>query len=135
VGNLYGLGALYKLSPKLTANTYVGYSAHRYLGNGDGQAWNWGAGLTFPDLGKKGSLGAIFVGRAPTLTGLSKNVDLGAGKGQADKDTSLHVEGWYQYKLTNNIEVTPGFIWVTAPNSDTTNPGSLVGWLRTTFRF
>jgi carbohydrate-selective porin OprB len=75
------------------------------------------------------------VGVAPTLTTLSKNVDLGAGKGQADKDTSLHVEGWYQYKLTNNIEVTPGFIWVTAPNSDTTNPGSVVGWLRTTFRF
>ena len=135
VGNLYGLGALYKLSPKITANTYVGYSAHRYLGNGDGQAWNWGAGLTFPDLGKKGSLGAIFVGRAPTLTGLSKNVDLGAGKGQADKDTSLHVEGWYQYKLSNNIEITPGVIWITAPDSDASNPASVVGWLRTTFRF
>ncbi len=135
VGNLYGLGALYKLSPKITANTYVGYSAHRYLGNGDGQAWNWGAGLTFPDLGKKGSLGAIFVGRAPTLTGLSKNVDLGAGKGQADKDLSLHVEGWYQYKLSNNIEITPGVIWITAPDSDASNPASVVGWLRTTFRF
>ena len=135
VGNLYGLGALYKLNPRLAINSFVGYSAHRYLGQGDGQVWNWGVGLTSPDLGKKGSLGAIFVGQAPTLTGLSKNVDLGAGKGQADKDTSLHVEGWYQYKLTNNIEVTPGFIWVTAPNSDTTNPASIVGWLRTTFRF
>ena len=135
VGNLYGLGALYKLSPKITANTFVGYSAHRYLGNGDGQAWNWGAGLTFPDLGKKGSLGAIFVGRAPTLTYLSKNVDLGAGKGQADKDLSLHVEGWYKYNLTNNIEITPGFIWITAPDSDSSNPDSVVGWLRTTFKF
>ncbi|MBD2567953.1 iron uptake porin [Anabaena lutea] len=135
VGNLYGLGALYRVSPKLTANAFVGYSAHRYLGHGDGQVWNWGAGLTFPDLGKKGSLGALFVGQAPTLTSLSKNVDLGAGKGQADKDTSLHIEGWYQYKLTDNIEVTPGFIWVTAPDSDASNPASLVGWLRTTFRF
>jgi hypothetical protein len=135
VGNLYGLGALYRISPRVTVNGFVGYSAHRYLGNGDGQVWNWGAGLTFPDLGKKGSLGAIFVGMAPTLTGLDKNVDLGAGKGQADKDTSLHIEGWYQYKLTDNIEVTPGFIWVTAPNSDASNPASLVGWLRTTFRF
>jgi hypothetical protein len=135
VGNLYGIGALYKLNPKLAINGFVGYSAHRYLGQGDGQVWNWGVGLTSPDLGKKGSIGAIFVGVAPTLTTLSKNVDLGAGKGQADKDTSLHIEGWYQYKLTDNIEVTPGFIWVTAPNSDTTNPGSVVGWLRTTFRF
>jgi hypothetical protein len=135
VGNLYGIGALYRINPRITVNGFVGYSAHRYLGHGDGQVWNWGAGLTFPDLGKKGSLGAIFVGMAPKLTGLSKNVDLGAGKGQVDKDTSLHVEGWYQYKLTDNIEITPGFIWVTAPDSDASNPGSLVGWLRTTFRF
>ncbi|WP_413172403.1 iron uptake porin [Anabaena azotica] len=135
VGNLYGIGALYKVNPKLAINGFVGYSAHRYLGHGDGQVWNWGAGITFPDLGKKGSLGALFVGQAPTLTSLSKNVDLGAGKGQADKDTSLHIEGWYQYKLTDNIEVTPGFIWVTAPDSDASNPASLVGWLRTTFRF
>ncbi|AFZ56794.1 carbohydrate porin [Anabaena cylindrica FACHB-243] len=135
VGNLYGIGALYKVNPRLAVNGFVGYSAHRYLGHGDGQVWNWGTGLTFPDLGKKGSLGAIFVGRAPTLTRLSSNVDLGAGKGQADKDTSLHIEGWYQYKLTDNIEVTPGFIWVTAPDSDASNPASLVGWLRTTFRF
>lgn len=135
VGNLYGIGALYRLNPKLAINSFVGYSAHRYLGQGDGQVWNWGTGITFPDLGKKGSLGAILVGQAPTLKGLSSNVDLGAGKGKADKDTSLHIEGWYQYKLTDNIEVTPGFIWVTAPNSDATNPGSVVGWLRTTFRF
>ena len=61
--------------------------------------------------------------------------DQNGKKGQADKNTSLHIEGWYQYKLTDNIEVTPGFIWVTTPNSDDTNPGSVVGWLRTTFRF
>ena len=135
VGNLYGIGALYKFNPRLAINGFVGYSAHRYLERGDGQVWNWGVGLTFPDLGKKGSLGGLFVGVAPTLTGLSRNVDLGKGPGVADKDTSFHVEGWYQYKLNDNIEVTPGFIWVTAPDSDATNPGSLVGWLRTTFRF
>lgn len=72
---------------------------------------------------------------APKLTGLSSNIDLGAGKGKTDKDTSLHIEGWYQYKLTDNIQITPGFIWITAPNSNSTNPASLVGWLRTTFTF
>lgn len=135
LGNLYGVGALYRINPRLTFNVFGGYSAHRYLRNGDGEVWNWGAGLTFPDLGKKGSLGAIFAGMAPKLTGLSSNIDLGAGKGKTDKDTSLHIEGWYQYKLTDNIQITPGFIWITAPNSDSTNPASLVGWLRTTFTF
>lgn len=135
VGNLYGLGALYQFSPKFAINSWVGYSAHRYLGRGDGQVWNWGLGLSFPDLGKKGSLGGLFVGMAPKLTGLSKNVDLGSGAGQVDKDTSLHVEAFYQYKLTDNIAITPGFIWITAPDSDASNPDSVVGWLRTTFRF
>jgi hypothetical protein len=135
VGNLYGIGAQYQFNPKFVINSFVGYSSHRYLGQGDGDVWNWAVGLTFPDLGKKGSLGALLVGVAPTLTGLSKNVDLGAGRGQADKDTSFHVEGWYQYQLSNHIAITPGVIWITAPNSDASNPGSVVAWLRTTFRF
>jgi Carbohydrate-selective porin, OprB family/S-layer homology domain len=135
VGNLYGLGALYKLNPKFAINGFLGYSSHRYLGQGDGDVWNWGVGLSFPDLGKQGSLGGLFVGMAPKLTGLSKNVDLGAGRGQADKDTSLHVEAFYQYQLNDNIAITPGVIWITAPNSDASNPGAVVGWLRTTFRF
>ena len=32
VGNLYGIGALYRLNPKLAINSFVGYSDHRYLG-------------------------------------------------------------------------------------------------------
>jgi hypothetical protein len=135
VGNLYGIGAQYQFNPKFVINSFVGYSSHRYLEQGDGDVWNWAVGLTFPDLGKKGSLGALFVGVAPTLTGLSNNVDLGAGRGQADKDTSFHVEGWYQYQLSNHIAITPGVIWITAPDSDASNPGSVVAWLRTTFRF
>jgi hypothetical protein len=117
VGNLYGVQALYKISPKFAVNGWVGYSAHRYLGRGDAQVWDWGIGLAFPDLFKEGSLGGIFVGMEPKLTALSKNVDLGAGLGQVDKDTSLHVEGFYQYQLNDNIAITPGFIWITAPDS------------------
>jgi Carbohydrate-selective porin, OprB family/S-layer homology domain len=135
VGNLYGVGAFYKLSPKFAVNGFVGYSSHRFLEYGDADVWNWGVGLSFPDLGKEGSLGGLFVGMAPKLTSLSRNVDLGAGRGQADKDTSLHVEGWYQYQLTDNIAITPGIIWVTTPNSDASNPGAVITWLRTTFRF
>jgi hypothetical protein len=135
VGNLYGAGAFYRFSERFAANAFVGYSQHRFLGYGDADVWNWGVGLSFPDLGKKGSLGGLFVGMAPKMTGLSRNIDLGAGRGQADRDTSLHVEGWYQYQLTDNIAITPGLIWITAPNSDERNPDALVGWLRTTFRF
>ncbi|MBP5975048.1 iron uptake porin [Brasilonema sp. CT11] len=135
VGNLYGIQALYKISPKFALNGWVGYSAHRYLGVGDGQTWDWAVGLAFPDLFQKGSLGGLFVGMEPKLTALSKNVDLGAGLGQVDKDTSLHVEAFYQYQINDYITITPGLIWITAPDSNADNPGSVVGWLRTTFKF
>ena len=133
--NLYGIQLFYRVSPKFAVSGWVGYSAHRYLGRGDAQVWDWGLGLAFPDLFRKASLGGLFIGMEPKLTALSRNVDLGAGAGQVDKDTSLHVEAFYQYQLSDNIAITPGFIWITAPDSNADNPGSVVGWLRTTFKF
>ncbi|MCC5632075.1 iron uptake porin [Nostoc sphaeroides] len=135
VANLYGVQAFYQFSPKFAMNGWVSYGAHRYLGRGDGNAMDWAVGMSFPDLGKEGSLGGLFVGMAPKLTRLSSNVDLGAGLGQADKDLSLHIEGFYQYKITDKIDITPGFIWVTAPDSNANNPDSLFAWIRTVYRF
>ncbi|MEH1769327.1 MAG: iron uptake porin [Nostoc sp.] len=135
LANLYGAEAFYRITPSLAINGWVGYSAHRYLGNGDAEAWDWGAGLSFPDLFQKGSLGGIFVGMEPKLTSLSPNVNLGNGNGVADKDTSLHIEGFYQYQVNDNIAITPGVIWITAPDFNASNPDSVVVWLRTTFRF
>lgn len=135
VGNLYGIETLYRVNPKFAINGWVGYSAHRYLGYGDGQVWDWGVGLGFPDLLSKGSLGGIFVGMEPRLSGLSRNVDLGAGAGRFDKNVSLHIEGFYQYQLTDNIAITPGVIWITAEDFNASNPSSVVGWVRTTFKF
>ena len=135
VANLYGLQAFYQINPKLAINGWVSYGAHRYLGRGDGSAIDWAVGLAFPDLFKEGALGGVLVGMEPKLTRLSQSVDLGAGAGQADKDTSLHIEAFYQYRIGDNIEVTPGFIWITAPDSDASNPDSLFAWVRTVFRF
>ncbi|MEH2055027.1 MAG: iron uptake porin [Nostoc sp.] len=135
LANLYGAEAFYRINPSVAVNGWVGYSAHRYLGQGDAEVWDWGAGLSFPDLFQKGSLGGIFVGMEPKLTSLSPNVNLGAGNGVADKDTSLHIEGFYQYQVNDNIAITPGVIWITAPDFNADNPDSVVVWLRTTFRF
>ena len=135
VANLYGIEGFYKVSPGFAVNGWAGYSAHHYLGRGDGQVWDWAVGLAFPDLWKKANLGGLFVGMEPKLTGLSRSVNLGAGFGRADKDTSLHIEGFYQYQLTDNIAITPGVIWITAPDFDNRNADTLIAWLRTTIRF
>ncbi|MEH2132390.1 MAG: iron uptake porin [Nostoc sp.] len=135
LANLYGAEAFYRITPSVALNGWVGYSAHRYLGQGDAEVWDWGAGLAFPDLFQKGSLGGIFVGMEPKLTSLSPNVNLGAGNGVADKDTSLHIEGFYQYQVNDNIAITPGVIWITAPDFNADNPDTVIVWLRTTFKF
>ncbi|MFN6481956.1 MULTISPECIES: iron uptake porin [unclassified Nostoc] len=135
LGNLYGLQAFYQVSPKLAINAWVSYGVHTYLGRGNAEAMDWAVGLAFPDLFSEGALGGILVGMEPKLISLSNNINLGKGLGQADRDTSLHVEAFYQYKIGDNIEITPGLIWITAPDSDASNPDSLFAWVRTVFRF
>ncbi|MCZ2202427.1 MAG: carbohydrate porin, partial [Cylindrospermopsis raciborskii PAMP2012] len=52
-----------------------------------------------------------------------------------DKDTSYHLEGFYQFKVNDNITITPGLIWLTAPNHNKQNDSVIIGALRTTFSF
>ncbi len=73
--------------------------------------------LAFPNLGKEGNLGGILVGMEPKVT----DIDSSLNAGQADKDTSLHLEAFYRYQLTDNIQITPSVIWLTAPNHDLDN--------------
>lgn len=94
---------------------------------------NWAATLAFPDLGKEGSLGGIIVGREPYVSDSSfdgEDFDI-----FEDDDFSLHVEGFYQYKLTDNISITPGVVWITAPDSNDDNDDLVIGTVRTTFTF
>jgi len=52
-----------------------------------------------------------------------------------DRSTGYHIEVFYRYQLTDNISITPGVIWLTAPNHDDRNPDAVVGVIRTTFVF
>ncbi len=52
-----------------------------------------------------------------------------------DQDTSLHVEAFYQYQVNDNISITPGIIWLTAPDHNSANDDIIIGTIRTTFAF
>ncbi|HEY9301320.1 MAG TPA: iron uptake porin, partial [Phormidium sp.] len=115
--------------------------AARALGNikGDADVWNYAVTLAFPDLGKKGNLGGIVLGMQPKLTGTSNRAlaeAIGLPPGQrSDRDTGYHIEAFYKYQLTENISITPGFFWLTAPNHDERNPDAVIGVVRTSFVF
>ena len=132
--NAYGIETTFKLSPQININGSVGYTNAQTLtgAKGDLDIWNWSVGLAFPDLGKKGNLGGIIVGMEPKVTGSGGALGQTFGR---DRDTSLHIEGFYQYQLTDNIAVTPGVIWLTAPNHDNRNDDVVIGTVRATFTF
>ncbi|XGV99048.1 MAG: iron uptake porin [Leptolyngbya sp. BL-A-14] len=132
--NSYGAEASFKLSPKIAISGFGGYTDLQLTGGGNGQIWYYGLGLAFPDLFKKGNLGGIFVGVEPYL-GSANIVGLNLRGLGLQNATSLHVEGFYRYQLTDNISITPGVIWITAPDQNSGNSDNVLVTLRTTFSF
>ncbi|BAY45600.1 S-layer region-like protein [Scytonema sp. HK-05] len=134
--NSYGVQASLGLSEKFVLGGWVGYTNARNLSTEGGRVdrgeldiWNWAVTLGFPDLGKKGNLAGIIFGMEPKVTGSSIN------EISKDRDTSYHVEAFYQYKVTDNITITPGVIWLTAPDHNNDNDGVVIGAFRTTLSF
>lgn len=129
--NSYGVQASIGISDKFVLGGWAGYTNSRTLtGNrGEVDIWNYAVTLGFPDLGKKGSLAGIIAGVEPRVT--SSNI---AGLDR-DADTSYHLEAFYQYKLSDNITITPGVIWLTSPDHNNDNDDVFIGALRTTFSF
>ncbi len=134
--NSYGLQASLGISEKFVLGGWVGYTNSTSVSTRGGlvergslDIWNWAVTLGFPDLGKKGSLGGIIFGMEPKVTGSS--ID-GYDR---DRDTSYHIEAFYQYQVSDNISITPGVIWLTAPDHNNDNEDVVIGALRTTFSF
>ena len=61
---------------------------------------------------------------------------IGLEPGQrSDRDVGYHIEVFYTHRVNDNITITPGAFWLTAPNHDERNPDVVVGAIRTTFSF
>ncbi|PHX55198.1 porin [Tychonema bourrellyi FEM_GT703] len=137
--NSYGAQASWRVNRGIAVGGWAGYTNQRILSNlgtgassvqrGDQKIWNWAVTLAFPDLLKEGNVAGFLVGMEPRVTS-STNRTL-----PEDKDTSLHIEGFYQFKLSDNISITPGLIWLTAPDHNNKNSDLLIGVVRTTFTF
>ncbi|MEH1855587.1 MAG: iron uptake porin [Nostoc sp.] len=133
--NSYGIEASFQPSSKFVIGGWAGFTKARILTvtPGDADIWNYAVTLAFPDLGKKGNVAGIVVGMEPKVTSVSSSLsNAGINK---DPDTSYHIEGFYQYKLSDNISITPGVIWLTAPDHNNQNDDIVIGTVRTTFTF
>ena len=148
--NQYGVEASIRFSPGLVLAGWAGLTdakAQRTIGTtaanttvrqGDrARIFNWAVGLAFPDLFKEGSLGGLIFGLPPTVTssdfGLATQTIFTAQR--QDKNSSYHIEGFYRYRLNDNISITPGVIVILNPEGNAANDTIYVGTLRTTFTF
>ncbi|MEH2283946.1 MAG: iron uptake porin [Nostoc sp.] len=125
--NSYGVEAAFRPSDKLSISGFISY--HDVIGFGVGddyEAWSYGLGVALPDFGKKGNVLGIFAGAEP----YSFN-----RPGFAGNDIPYHFEGFYKYRVSDNISITPGVIWLTSPGQNSDNDDAIIGTLRTTFTF
>jgi len=111
---------------------WLGYTNARVLEEGlkgDMGAFNWALTLGV-DAGPPGSQLGLIVGMEPKVTSGD-----GVLAALEDLDTSIHIEGFYEYQLSDNISITPAFVWLTAPDHNTNNDDLVIGTVRTTFTF
>jgi Carbohydrate-selective porin, OprB family len=125
--NMFGLQAAVTVNPRLAFGGWVGYNKNND-GNNERDIVNWAVTAAFPDLGAPGNLAGLVIGQEPRVTG-STNAAL------IDSGSSLHLEGFYQIKLSDSMTLTPGLIYLTAPDHNAANSGALIGTIRTTLSF
>jgi Carbohydrate-selective porin, OprB family/S-layer homology domain len=123
----FGLETSLKINPGLILSGWVGYiQADAKVSNDQADIWNYAVSLAMPDLGGKGNLAGLIVGMPPKVTSSSL---------VADGGTSLHIEGFYKFQVTDNISITPGVFVITNPEHNDSNSSIVVGTVRTTFKF
>lgn len=122
--NAFGLEGYFKVTPNIVFNAYGSYIEAKFNADDNkSEIWTYGAGLAFPDLGKRGNLLGFAAGVQPYLGNTAVN------------NNPIHLEGFYKYQLNDNISITPGVIWVINPNQDNNNDDVIIGTVRTTFTF
>ena len=118
--NSYGAAFAYKASDTLAFNGFVVNTSANKANFGKQDIWSYGAGVSVPNIDGKGGLAGLLVGTEPYV----------GGQGTVP----YHVEGFYKYKFSDNLSITPGLIYLTAPNQTSGN-SALIGVIRSTFTF
>jgi Carbohydrate-selective porin, OprB family len=118
--NSYGAEFAFKASDTLAFNGFVLNTSADKATIGKQDLWSYGAGISVPNIDGKGSLAGLLVGAEPYVGGVGS--------------VPYHIEGFYKYKFSDNLSITPGLIYLTAPNQVNSN-GALIGVVRSTFTF
>ena len=131
-----GVSVKYEFSPRFILSAYGTHAWTDVKGgsNIEGKAYAAGLGFVFPDLFREGNMGGIAVGIPPHI------YDTENAGGVKDGDTPIAIDLFYDFKVSDNITITPGGIVLfngeggnfAAPSSDDT---VFIGAIKTKFKF
>jgi Carbohydrate-selective porin, OprB family/S-layer homology domain len=135
VSHSFGLQTSLAMSPAVHLSGWLGWTqAYASDLNNDPKAdiFNWAITLAFPDVGGTGNLLGFAIGQPPKVT---SNEFTRRGQANTDRDTALHLEGFYRWRVNDNVAFTAGVLIVTNPEHDRNNSALYSGVLRSTFSF
>ncbi|RUS92327.1 hypothetical protein DSM107003_51340 [Trichormus variabilis SAG 1403-4b] len=132
--NSFGGTLTWRFSPKVALS---GYGAAMFVDSPAVDAsttfTSWMVGLHFNDLLKKGNNAGLIFGQPLYRTEAGGSAQLAdAGTNRA---TPYHLEGYYRFRVNDNVSITPGAFVLFNPEANSNNSTTAVGVLRTTFTF
>ncbi len=126
--NTFGVNALWDITPKVSLRGWFGYIDADFVDEGDADVLTYAGVLAVRDLFAEGNFGYLVFGAAPYMSDADDDDDF-------ETDAALHLEAAYKVKVSDNITITPGFIWLFSPQQDSDNDDVVIGSVRTTFTF
>ncbi|MEM7590145.1 MAG: iron uptake porin [Cyanobacteria bacterium P01_A01_bin.83] len=94
---------------------------------------SWMTGIQFKNLLREGNTAGLIFGQP------LNRVDAGGAaeliEPDVDRAIPYHLEAFFNYKINNNLSITPGGFILFNPEGDKNNDTTAVGVLRTTFSF
>ena len=117
---------------------FTGYFSYFFVNSAGGPSassdfLSWMTGFSFKDLFKEGNTAGLIFGQPLNRVWAGGSARL--REPNVDRAIPYHLEVFYNYKLTDNISITPGVFILFNPESNANNDTTTVGVLRTTFRF
>ncbi|MBR8831801.1 MAG: carbohydrate porin [Chlorogloea purpurea SAG 13.99] len=135
--NTFGATLTWRFSPKAYFTGYGTYVMVEQAGNGGSAYTNltsWMAGLYFPDAIVEGNTAGLMFGQPIYRTAAGNGATLTPAN-IGNRSTPYQLEAYYNFKVNNNISITPGAFVVFNPEGDSKNNTLGVAALRTTFSF
>ncbi len=116
----------------------TGYGSYFFVNSESGadassEFLSWMTGVHFTDLLKEGNNAGLIFGQPLNRVDAGGVAEL--TEPDVDRAIPYHLEAFFNYKINNNLSITPGGFILFNPEGNENNDTTAVGVLRTTFTF